>query len=274
MDDRLQNLNLPQVTICAVDTRLPNLAYDALLRSKAHISFGCALLMTSEAWLPPADAAQHVQVVRIPEIRSAAEYSSFILKSLPAYVKTSHVLIVQWDGFVTHPSSWTDDFLEVDYVGAVWPQFHDSNRVGNGGFSLRSARLLQALALDDFPDHHPEDIAICRTYKAELERRFNIRFASESLANRFSAERSGDANLTFGFHGLANLMTVLPADEIASTLLSLPDEVFASTEARQAIKNLQSRGMPALARRALARRTHIQGWTWANLRLLVRLLIQ
>jgi hypothetical protein len=57
---------------------------------------------------------------------------------------------VQADGFVIHPESWTDEFLDYDYIGAPWPLRKDAyvdpfgvhQRVGNGGFSLRSRKLL------------------------------------------------------------------------------------------------------------------------------------
>ena len=38
----------------------------------------------------------------------------------------------------TRPSS------TIDYIGAPWPHFRDGHNVGNGGFSLRSRRLLEA----------------------------------------------------------------------------------------------------------------------------------
>ena len=73
-------------------------------------------------------------------------YSTLMLKGLAPHVETSHALVVQWDGYVVNPDAWTDAFLDVDYCGAPWPWGDDDRRVGNGGFSLRSRRLIDALA--------------------------------------------------------------------------------------------------------------------------------
>ena len=35
-------------------------------------------------------------------------------------MRTPHVLLIQWDGFVVNPSAWSDEFLDFDYVGARW----------------------------------------------------------------------------------------------------------------------------------------------------------
>lgn len=82
------------------------------------------------------------------------EYSRFVLQDLHTYIETSHVLIVQADGFVLNPGLWNPGWLDYDYVGAPWPEtlrvgkyvIPLANRVGNGGFSLRSRRLLKMTA--------------------------------------------------------------------------------------------------------------------------------
>src|ERR1700687_3454326 len=48
------------------------------------------------------------------------------------------------------PAAWREEFLGCDYIGAQWFWHDDAMRVGNGGFSLRSRKLL--LALQDL-DH-------------------------------------------------------------------------------------------------------------------------
>lgn len=87
-----------------------------------------------------------------------------MIKELNKYIETSYVLIIQYDGFILNPDAWTDEFLEYDYIGAPWWYTDDCN-VGNGGFSLRSKKLLEILANDDsILETHPEDHHICRTY--------------------------------------------------------------------------------------------------------------
>jgi len=59
-------------------------------------------------------------------------------------------LLVQPDGFVINPDKWDNQFFEYDYIGAPWEQVPHSyldpwgkpHRVGNGGFSFRSKKLL------------------------------------------------------------------------------------------------------------------------------------
>lgn len=110
-----------------------------------------------------------------------------MLKSLLQYVTTPHVLIVQWDGYVTNAAAWDPAFLESDYLGAKWPWAPVGNRVGNGGFSLRSRKLLQALQVPRIrlEDDLHEDQAICGTYRSLLEREYKIRFGEEQLRTAF-----------------------------------------------------------------------------------------
>ena len=80
------------------------------------------------------------------------EYSRFIVYDLHKHIDTEFALIIQHDGFVTSPDKWNDTFMNYDYIGAPWPlptdgfsyrdAFGNLIRVGNGGFSLRSKKLL------------------------------------------------------------------------------------------------------------------------------------
>jgi hypothetical protein len=92
--------------------------------------------------------------------------------------------------------------------------------VGNGGFSLRSKRLLRALQDDAFPPLHPEDRAICRTWRDQLERRYSISFAPEVMADRFAFEGTLPNQPTFGFHGGFNVLRFVP-DRLVRTLAFL-----------------------------------------------------
>ena len=133
-------LALPDVTLCCVDTANHALALRALARSRDQISFARTVLVSDR----PLDAAvaQSIEIALIPPLASRDAYSDFVLKSLLPHVATSHVLLVQWDGYVINPAAWDPAFLECDYIGAKWFWHEDGMRVGNGGFSLRSRRLL------------------------------------------------------------------------------------------------------------------------------------
>lgn len=130
-------------------------------------------------------------------------YARFVLQELHRHIETSHILLIQHDGFVLNPAAWTDEFLDYDYIGApLW--FSDGANVGNGGFSLRSKRLLECTSkLIKGPVWNPEDLLIFRDYRRQLEG-MGMRFAPEELASKFCIDGSGNKGTVwegqFGFH--------------------------------------------------------------------------
>src|SRR3954451_3005171 len=147
--------HLADVTLIGVDC----VDVDRLIRaaefSTTELTFDEVRLLSSR----PSDCAW---VESIPHLGDIDAYNDFVLKQLYAYVKTSLALVIQHDGFVLNPSRWTDDFRRWDYIGAPWAV--DGERiVGNGGFSLRSRRLLERLAAPDVvrPAGTPEDWFVC-----------------------------------------------------------------------------------------------------------------
>ncbi len=248
----MSRLPLAQVTLCAVDTRSPALAAQALQRSMAGIRFGRVLLF-SHGWSPDR-ALPGIEVVPIDPIRSGAEYSHFVLRQLPAHIHTSHVLITQWDGFVIDADAWSDEFLVHDYLGAVWPDQPAGRSVGNGGFSLRSRRLLAAGLDPRITETHPEDQMLCRTHRELLEREHGVSFAPPALARRFAFENEAPRGPTFGFHGPYNLPRVLDEGTLSQWLDAMPDDFFRGRDARRLARSLLTHGMPATAQRLLQRR--------------------
>ena len=161
-------------------------------------------------------------IVKISPINSTAEYSEFVLTQLDKYVETPHVLIIQYDGFILNPQAWKDEFLKYDYVGAPWKVADWSVKnfdfpkelvgqfvVGNGGFNLRSKKLISICAKlikeGKITRLHPEDVAISVYYRRLLEDN-GIVFAPVELAKQFSYEAEDEQNNAwngqFGFHGL------------------------------------------------------------------------
>jgi hypothetical protein len=135
-----------------------------------------------------------------------------MVKQLNTYVATPFALVIQYDGFILKPDAWRDDYVDYDYIGAPWWE-DEGQIVGNGGFSLRSKRLLALLQHDDAildpgdldPSDAPEDWYICVMIRPYLEER-GIRFAPVELAKQFSLEGDEHYGVTwtnqFGFHGL------------------------------------------------------------------------
>lgn len=200
-------LALPEVTLCAVASVNVEATITAMVRTMAQVDCARALLFT-DAPVPEMPASIHR--IAIPPLRSLSAYSHFVLHRLADWIETSHCLIVQWDGFVAAPDAWEPAFLGCDYVGAPWPQFGDGHDVGNGGFSLRSRRLMLACREPGFHDDgSAEDLVIARVNRRMLEERHGIVFADRGLASRFSRERDGEGLHTFGFHGVFNLPAVI-----------------------------------------------------------------
>ena len=217
----MTSLTLPQVTLCCVDStpRLP-WSLKAMAKSLAQVSFGDAILFTDRQSLAGQALPAGVRVVEIAPLRSIEAYSDFVIKGLAPHLRTSHLLVIQWDGHVLNASAWREEFLQVDYIGAPWNHLPEPWKVGNGGFSLRSARLLQALQDPAFVPSHPEDVAICTTHRPALEAR-GIRFAPVPLAARFSVEDGPLSAQVFGFHGPYHLPSVLAPTETLAFVESL-----------------------------------------------------
>ena len=97
--------------------------------------------------------------------------------------------IASWsstDGYIQNAAGWSPAFLQYDYIGAP---FQPSMAVGNGGFSLRSKKLLEACSrVSPGESTHPEDSWICLKQRATLERLFGIRFPDARVAGLFSFE--------------------------------------------------------------------------------------
>ena len=241
---------LPEVTLLAVtDVALPATAR-ALTLSQRGLRFGEALFLSDRPPPPGTPAAWRP----IPPVGSRFEYSRFMLRDLAAHFTTQHVLCVQWDGYVLDPTRWDPAFLDYDYIGAPWPHFADGMRVGNGGFSLRSRRLVEACAALPISSE-PEDVAICRTHRRLLEERFGLRFAPEEVAQGFAYERMTPTGGEFGFHGALNMIDLAPSRELACLFAELEPGLLNRREHRE------------IFHRALRRRDLRLAWViWRRLR--------
>ena len=245
---------LKQVTLCAVDTRAPQLALAALRRSMDQVGFARVVLFTSQEGVRLASQSG-IEAIAIEPLLSGSDYSRWVVQDLPQHIQTSHVLISQWDGFVTNAGVWSDDFLSWDYIGAVWPDQPTGRNVGNGGFSLRSQSFLRAAQALQLQDFHPEDQMLCRDHRVALETHHSIRFAPHSVARLFAYENEKPRQPTFGFHGPYNLPNALTEREIVVLFEQLPDEYFRRRDARRLARTLLLRRMPFAASALLTRRS-------------------
>jgi len=242
----MNKLKLPTVTLCAVSSVNVSATLAALRACLHQADFAECLFFTDGAETA-ADSA--IRTISIPRLNSSQDYSQFILRELVGHIRSDHCLIVQWDGFILDGRRWTKDFLEFDYIGAPWPQFSDGHDVGNGGFSLRSRKLLQACRDADFRAAHPEDVAICRLNRDLLESKHDIRFADRTTAERFAFERTAPAGPTLGFHGVFNLIESLGSDRFWEIYSTLDDRRSAFIDYWLLMRQL-GRGRDSLVRRA------------------------
>jgi hypothetical protein len=215
-------IDLSNVTLCAVGSNDRVLAARALEICRAQCNFADSILFSHE---PVPGSFRNVKINR-PQSMTA--YTAFMLKELHKFITTDFVLVTQWDGYVVNPGAWRSEFLQYDYIGATWPWKEDNLKVGNGGFSLRSKRLLDVVAQPwfDLLPNLGEDELICRVYRPILENQLGIRFAPPEVADRFAYERAVHLVPTFGFHGMFNFWREVPDADLIQMIPHMPLSAF------------------------------------------------
>ena len=171
------------------------------------------------------------QFIKIEKINNISEYNNFMLK-IGEYIESDFALVVQDDGHIVNPNNWSDEFLEYDYIGAPWPSSRkwnkrwkgenrdkiisslSKNRVGNGGFSLRSKEFLNYSSKFNDCLSYAEDVFLCLVnYEEAINNK--IKFAPFEIALKFSYEvplggfkknkekknRTFNKDNHFGWHG-------------------------------------------------------------------------
>lgn len=214
------------ILACISSVNIPE-SIQALYRSTMHFEFEKVLFFTSEnisseqyAFFP------ELTVIPIKKISSLEGYSEFVMTLLNDHIESSHCMLVQNDGYILNHELWNNSFLSYDYIGAPWPPELSlrsksgqttgrinfaKNRVGNGGFSIRSKKLMEISSLLElsslkFPTLS-EDMLICH-YLYEWFSQNGITFAPLELAAQFSCESplpdfAIKPTQTLGFHGKA-----------------------------------------------------------------------
>jgi hypothetical protein len=195
------------ITLVTQETMYHELAARALTETLKHITVDEVLTFSDKEILA---GARNVQVDHFPSVN---DYCEFMLRGMQEHVTTDHILFVQWDAMAHDASQWTDTFLRYDYIGAPWPWDGEGNNIGNGGFSLRSKRLLDQLQ-DPVIElgSTNEDQVIGQKYRTYLETK-GIRYAPTPLAAQFSYEL-GDYAPSFGFHGPWNVVRFADIDTV------------------------------------------------------------
>jgi hypothetical protein len=208
-------LELENVTLVAITSVRVERTVKALEFSSRHIKFNSIKLFTNEDVIN-----ENIDVVKTDRL-GYDDYSKFIVYDLHKHINTPHVLIIQDDGFVVNPDKWNDEFLKYDYIGAPWPYPHDDFsyrdinknivRVGNGGFSLRSKKLLSLSSTLNlewksyFGFYHEDGFFSC--HNRHIFEENGCKFAPLDVAKYFSHEVNVpeiQGIVPFGFHGKNN----------------------------------------------------------------------
>lgn len=171
------------------------------------------------------DTIEGIDVVNISSL-DYNNFSRFCLTQMKNYIDTEYMIYCHGDGFVINADKWDSNFLKYDYIGAPWPRHNLENssarwdqvgreyrkskgmyNIGNGGFSLRSKKLLNLLSELYKEEYYgiPEDLVIAVVLREKLEEK-GILFPDISTAGSFSCEATMvdghvfSSNTSFGFH--------------------------------------------------------------------------
>jgi Protein of unknown function (DUF5672) len=185
---------------------------NAIKKSISGIDFYDAKLITSQDIFD-----DKVKTIKINNL-DYEQYNKFIVYELHKYIETDYLLIVQDDGYVINPTQWRDDFFKYDYIGAPWAMptdsfscrdpFNNIIRVGNGGFSFRSKKLISLpsilnLEWKSYFGYFNED-GFFSVHNRHIFESHGCNFAPIDVAKYFSHETEMPETqgiVPFGFHG-------------------------------------------------------------------------
>ena len=212
-------LQLSEVTLIAMASVYVPETLEAMKYSMKDVDFGDAVFVTDRR---PLFLPKGIRYGHIDRIRDIDDFNYDATYRLGSFVNTKFALLVHYDGYVVNPESWSDEFLNYDYIGSPWPlpkpgddiSYRDPNgnicRVGNS-VSIRSKRLMDFPGKANIPwtgfeqngqTFYNEDIFICCKIKPELEAA-GMKIAPIETAVHFAQERmlpEGEGVKPFAFH--------------------------------------------------------------------------
>lgn len=119
-------------------------------------------------------------------------------------MRADKVLTFQTDSILCSMSPWrVHHFLQYDYVGAPWVRgVPDDIQVGNGGLSLRTARVMRWI-IDHVPfkEGYVEDVYFARAVQRMEREGFPVKLAPVDMASKFAFEDEDEVRaVPFGVH--------------------------------------------------------------------------
>lgn len=223
-------LDLSRITLFAIDnTDRINGTIKALYTCMEVANFASVKLVTSLDYIQKYSEELNNDGIQCEEmifpIQNIDDYNRYIIYDLHNHIESEFVLIVQDHAFIINPDSWMNEFLNYDYIGAPWPwrensfitPFGEHIRCGNGGFSLRSKKLLEIPSKVEIPfkvseqsdfykmfgsTNTNEDGNIC-VHNRHIFEENGCKFAPIEVAKYFSYESPVPENIgiiPFGYH--------------------------------------------------------------------------
>jgi len=196
----MSNLQLKNITLLSYNCVNPIESVKALLYSSKKIDFARIVLVSSKK---PDNLPSHIEFVET-NLKTHLDSSKFTYTELPSIIKTDYYIGIHDDGFIINPHLWTDEFLEYDYIGAPWKWEGRRNRVGNGGFVLKSNKFIQLTKNLKFLNICDDGELTNMYYDYFVEN--GCKYAPVEVAMKFSLESkipecNLDLSTCFGFHG-------------------------------------------------------------------------
>jgi len=141
-------LELKDITLIAYTSVKIDRTVAALEYSSKDINFGCIKLVSD---IKPDNLPEKITYSYASKTSNIDEWNYAMVYDLGNHVNTKYAILIHDNGFIVNASSWRDEFLDYDYIGASWPlpkdnfSYRDIHgniiRVGNS-VSLRSKRLM------------------------------------------------------------------------------------------------------------------------------------
>lgn len=215
---------LPNVDLISINCVDAYKSASAINYCQKFFEFGKSILITNQ------DVDVYDIEVHLIEKLNWDQYNDYVLK-LNNHSDNDYVMLIQDDGHPINSKLWDDEYLNYDYIGAPWPieeswisllvpeqqscirKSFSKNRVGNGGFCMRSKKFLEFSSKYDTCEGMGEDIFLCsKKYNDAIK--YGIKFAPFDLAVKFSYENPCielgnhwnekivfDKSKHFGWHG-------------------------------------------------------------------------
>ncbi len=199
----IKKLKLPNVTLFAIATKDGDVekTAEALNYSMRDIEFAEVKLVSHYR---PLNLHKDIKFEYVDKMGSIDDWNRYLFYNAWRHVDTEFGMLVHSDGYVVNVSSWRDDFLNYDYIGAPWPDVvarlivgNDPNReairVGNS-VGLRSRKLMLlplkvGIKMSPSPNNDfNEDTQICVHHRNEFLKH-GIKFADIDVAKYFSHEK-------------------------------------------------------------------------------------